>query len=342
MDNKKKYEHLNQAKRDRLQAMLGNGLKQNKIAEILKVDPATVSREIARNRKRARRKGGRILGVYESEAAEHKAQVRREKSKYQCMKIEKNNELRGYIIDKLKQYWNPDEIAGRMRDDNELFYASKSGIYKWLRSGYGQYYCRYLYTGRYSPRKQRKNKTKRTMIPNRIGLELRPLGATNRTRYGHYEGDTMVSAKETKSKAALSVSYERKAKYIDARKIKNMKPQSHNQALINMLKNKKVLSLTQDNGIENTRHQELGLPTYFCDPYSSWQKGGVENAIRMIRRFIPKGSDMNDYSDEYVNMVVTILNNKPRKSLSYKTPNEVMMKNNLFKNTSSEQIALQH
>lgn len=333
---------MNQAKRDRLQAMLDGGLRQNKIAEILKVDPATVSREMARNRRKARRVGGIIPGKYEAEIAERKAQVRREKSKYQCMKIEKNNELRGYIIDKLKKYWNPDEISGRMSDDKELFYASKSGIYKWLRSSYGQYYCGYLYSGRYSQRKQRKNKTKRTLIPDRTGLELRPLGASNRTRYGHYEADTMLSAKETRSKAALSVSYERKAKYIDARKIKNMKPASHNRAVRSMLNNKKSLSLTQDNGIENTKHQELGLPTYFCDPYSSWQKGGVENAIKMIRRFIPKGSDVNDYSDEYVNMVVTILNNKPRKSLGYKTPYEIMRERNLFKNINLEKIALHY
>lgn len=342
MDTKKKYGHLNQAKRDRLQAMLDSGLRQNKIAEILKVDPATISREVARNRRKLKKKGGTILSKYEAETAEHKAQIRRGKSKYQCMKIEGNSKLRAYITDKLKQYWNPDEISGRMKDDNEPIYASKSSIYKWLRSNYGQYYCRYLYSGRCSPRKQRKNKIKRTLIPNRIGLESRPLGATNRTRYGHYEADTMVSAKETKSKAALSVSYERKAKFIDARKIKNMKPESHNRALQSMLENKKVLSLTQDNGIENTGHQKLGLPTYFCDPYSSWQKGGVENAIKMIRRFIPKGSDVNDYSDGYVNMVVTILNGKPRKSLGYKTPNEVMRKKNLFKNINLEEIALQY
>lgn len=342
MDKKKKYAHLNQVKRDRLQAMLDSGLRQNKIAEILKVDPTTISREVARNRKRARIKGGIILGSYKAGVAEHKAQIRRGRSKYQCMKIERNNELRIYIVDKLKQYWNPDEISGRMKDDNEPFYASKSGIYKWLRSNYGQYYCRYLYSGRYSPRRQRKNKIKRILIPNRIGLELRPLGATNRTRYGHYEADTMVSAKETKSKAALSVSYERKAKHIDARKIKNMKPDSHNRAIKSIFENKKALSLTQDNGIENTKHQELGLPTYFCDPYSSWQKGGVENAIKMIRRFIPKGSDINDYSDEYVMLIVDILNSKPRKSLGYKTPNEVMIKKNLFKNTNSGKIALQY
>ena len=90
------------------------------------------------------------------------------------------------------------------------------------------------------------------------------------------------------------------------------------------------MSLTQDNGIENTRHEELGVPVYFCDPYSSWQKGGVENANKMIRRFIPKGADIAAYSQEYVSMAVDILNNKPRKSLGYKTPLEVMQKNNLL------------
>ena len=342
MDTKKKYEHFNQAKRDRLQAMLESGLRQNKIAGILRVDPATVSREMARNRKRARRKGGVTLGVYEAGAAEHKAQIRRGKSKYQCMKIEKNNSLISYVTDKLKRYWNPDEISGRMRDDNESFYASKSSIYKWLRSSYGQKYCVYLYSQRYTTRRHRKNKTQRALIPNRIGIESRPLGATNRTRYGHYEGDTIVSAKETRSKFALSVIHERKSKYIDARKIKNMKPDSHNQALKAMLENKKVLSLTQDNGIENTKHQELGLATYFCDPYSSWQKGGIENANKMIRRFIPKGSDISDYSDQYVKMMVAFLNNKPRKSLGYKTPYEVMAERNLFKNINLEKIALHY
>lgn len=342
MDTKKGYEHLNQAKRDRLQAMLDSGLKQNKIAGVLEVGPSTISREIARNRKKIRRKGGIVNGPYEATVAEHKALVRREASKYQGMKIESHPSLREYVIEKLRLHWNPDEISGRMSDDNEPFYASKSSIYKWLRSSYGQRYCIYLYSQRYTARKQRKNKSKRTLIPNRIGLELRPLGATNRTRYGHYEGDTMVSARETRSKAALSVTYERKAKFIDARKIKNMRPDSHNRALKVMLENKKALSLTQDNGIENTRHQELNLPTYFCDPYSSWQKGGVENAVKMIRRFIPKGSDVNDYSDEYVNMVVAVLNGKPRKSLGYKTPYEVMRKNNLFKNVNSEKIALHY
>ena len=282
-----------------------------------------------------------VLGNYESTIAEHKTLIRRESSKYQCMKIEEGNDLRKYIIEKLGKHWNPDEISGRMKKDRKSFYASKTAIYEWLRSSYGQRYCAYLYSQRYTARRQRKNKLRKTLIPNRIGIESRPLGATNRTRYGHYEGDTIVSAKETRSKFALSVIYERKTKYIDARKIKNMKPESNNYALKEMLENKKALSLTQDNGIENTKHQELGLATYFCDPYSSWQKGGIENANKMIRQFIPKGSSISDYSDKYVKMIITVLNNKPRKSLDYKTANEVMLEKKLFKDINTRNYALE-
>lgn len=338
MKIKKKYGHLDQAKRDRIQALLKSGHNQKEIAETLGVDPATISREIQRNRRKIRKKGETINGKYEATVAGHKALVRREASKYQGRKIEQNKDLRKYIIRKLKKYWNPDEISGRMKDDREPFYAGKTTIYEWLRSSYGQRYCVYLYSKQYRAKGHRLNKTKRSLIPHRISITERPLGATNYSRYGHYEGDTIVSGKNTGSKAALTVAYEMKAKYVGIRKIKNLKPESHNRAMTIILENKKVLSLTQDNGIENTKHELLRIPSFFCDPYCSWQKPGVENVNKMIRRFITKGSDINDYSDDYVTMVEDILNNKPRKSLGYKTPKEIMMKNNLF--TNSEKIAL--
>lgn len=340
MEKEKKYAHFDQVKRDRLQALLESGCQQKVMAKILGVNQSTISREISRNRKKKRQKGGVKIGPYEASIAEHKALVRREASKYQGMKIEEDNQLQKYVIEKLKARWNPDEISGRMKKERKPFYASKTAIYDWLRSSYGQSYCVYLYSRRYGKKKQGR-KTERTLIPNRIGLEKRPLGAEHRSRYGHWEGDTMVSAKTKRSKAALSVIYERKAKYVEAEKIKNLRPDSHNQALNSMLQDKKRLSLTQDNGIENIRHEKLGIKTFFCDPYSSWQKGGVENAIKMIRNFIPKGSDVNDYPEEYVKMVITILNNKPRKSLGYKTAYEVMREKNLFKNINSENYALE-
>lgn len=326
---KKKYRHLNQQDRDRIQALLDNNHKQKDISNILEIDKSTVSREIQRNRRKIRKPGGTINGCYQSAVAQHKAYVRRLYAKYQGKKINERKELREYIKNGLERYWSPDEISGRMRRDKEPFYASKTAIYEWLYTSYSQNLYQYLYSKRYRVKK-RKPKTKKTLIPNRKGLELRPAGANNRTRFGHYEGDTVVSGKKTGSKTSLAAVYERKAKSVCLRKINRLKPKLFNQAIKEIFKDKKVRSLTMDNGIENTKHEALGLATFFCDPYSSWQKGGVENAVKMARRFFPKGTDLSLYSNEYVMMVENILNNKPRKSLNYQTPYEVMTKHKLF------------
>lgn len=328
------YQHLTQADRDRLQALRDAGTKQKEIAKILKVDPSTISREISRNRRKYRKKKNikNKNARYEAGVAEQKAYVRRKYAKYQGKKINENENLRRYIIKKLKKYWNPDEISGRMKKDKELFYTSKTAIYEWLRTAYGQRWCPWLYSQRYYPKKQKKT-SKRPMIPNRIGIEERPQGAENRSRYGHFEGDTMVSGKTHHSKKSLVVLYERKAKYIKAQKIPSLAPKNFNQGIKIMGKNlARIRSITLDNGIENREHQKLNFPAFFCDPYSSWQKGGVEGAIKMIRRFIHKGVDIGEYSDDYVERVIDILNQKPRKSLKYQTPDEVMVENNLLKN----------
>lgn len=343
---KRLYRHLTQADRDRLQALRNAGVKQKEIAKILKFDPSTISREVKRNRRKYRKKKNikNKNACYEAGVAHHKAYIRRKYAKYQGKNINENKSLKTYIIAKLKKHWNPDEIAGKMKQDKEMFYASKTAIYEWLRTAQGQRWCPYLYSRRYSKRTRGPKTVRKHMIPHRIGIEKRPPGATNRSRYGHYEGDTIVSAKKTASTAALSVLYERKARYIDARKIANMRPSSNNAAIEDMKKEVRIKSLSMDNGIENTKYEELGIPAYFCDPYSSWQKGGVEHANKMIRRFIQKKSDINSYSDEYIREVIDILNNKPRKSLHYKTPYEVMVEHNLFvknKKIPVGEIALQ-
>ena len=328
------YRHLTQADRDRLQALRDAGTKQGEIASILKVDPATISREISRNRRKYRKKKNikNKNARYEAGVAEHKAYVRRKYAKYQGKNINESNDLKQYIVRKLKKRWNPDEIAGRMKRDREPFYASKTAIYEWLRTSWGDRYCRYLYSRRHYPKRHGDKAQKRQMIPHRIGIEARPLGATNRTRYGHYEGDTMVSGKKTGSTAALAVVYERKAKYVDARKIVSLAPKRFTAGVNDMLSGVRARSITLDNGIENRDHETLAASAYFCDPYSSWQKGGVENANKMIRRFLPKGIDLALYSDDDVKYIIDILNGKPRKSLGYATPKEIMVEKNLFKN----------
>lgn len=328
------YRHLTQADRDRLQALRDAGTKQEEIAKVLKVVPSTISREISRNRRKYRRKK-RIKNKnarYEAGVADHKAYVRRKYAKYQGKKINEDKDLRSYIIQRLKLHWNPDEISGRIKKDGLPFYASKTSIYEWLRSVYGQRWCPYLYSRRYYVRRRKGKTSKKHMIPNRIGIECRPRGATNRSRYGHYEGDTMVSGKKTGSKAALAVICERKARYIDARKIPSLAPQKFALSLNNMFSGIRAQSITLDNGLENREHETLAVSAYFCDSYSSWQKGGVENAVKMMRRFMPRGVDLALYSDDDVRYITDILNGKPRRSLGYATPEEVMAEHNLFKN----------
>lgn len=329
---KRGYSHLSQVERMEVEILHKKGYSIRDIARVIKRSPATVSREIKRNRRRVRTKKCSKAGPYEALVAQHKAFIKRRCARFEWKKINEEEKLRNYIVEGLKHYWGPDEISGQMRKTKQPFYASKTAIYEWLRSSRGQYYCQYLYTGRYRIRKQNKNKTNKALIPNRISIHLRPEVISQNVEYGHYESDTIVSGKKTGSKAALSVIYERKARYLDIKKINNLRPGSNREAVSGMASGKIVKSITFDNGIENTKHEELGAPTYFCDPYSSWQKGGIENGNKMIRRFIPKGSDINDYSDEYVSMVVNILNNKPRKSLGYKTAYEVMVEKQLFIN----------
>ena len=129
---------------------------------------------------------------------------------------------------------------------------------------------------------------------------------------------------------------DRKSRYVRLRKILNLKPLTSCLAIEELGSGLHFKSLTLDNGIENKDHEKLAhnldIDVYFCDPYSSWQKGSVENVNGVIRRFIPKGADIANYSDEYIQMIEGYINNKPKKCLSFKTPYEVMTENNLFLN----------
>jgi IS30 family transposase len=327
---KMKQRHLRQGDRDRIEAMLNSGHKQCEIAKVLDFDKSSISRELKRNPIKIRQRGGTTIGPYKSSVAQHKAYVRRRNSKLHGQKINGNKELEKYIIERLKKHWSPDDISGRMRLDHEPFYASKNLIYDWLYSPFGQRYCYLLCTHQFKKKKHTK-KTQRVMIPDRIGIEERPAEVASRETFGHYEADTIVSGKKHNSTDSLSVVQERKAKYFDMRKLENLAPKKFTESFNNMVeKFTKKETVTLDNGIENRDHKNLIMTAYCCDPYASWQKGGVENMNKMIRWFIPKGANIANYSHQKIASIVVILNKKPRKSLGYKTPLEVMLENNLL------------
>lgn len=325
----KTYSHLTNSERLEIEILYGRGYAVRDIAKVLDRSPATVSREIRRNRYKIWLGQKVLSGSYKAKQAQHKAYVRRRYAKFQWKKINQNQSLRTYIVIGLMRSWSPDEISGRLRKEKHPFYASKTAIYDWLRCSDGVYWCQYLYSRRYRPRKRKQGQLKKILIPDRIGVELRPEYVN--CEYGHCEADTMLSGRKTGSKTAVVIACERKTKYFEARKIKTLSPANNNSALKQIQETIVVKSLTLDNGIENTKYKELGVATYFCRPYSAWQKGRVENVIKLLRRFMPKGSDLSCYSEAYIRDIVNLLNHKPRKSLDYKTPHEVMVENNLLK-----------
>jgi len=278
-----------------------------RIAGVMERSPNTISYEVKVNS---------VNGEYNPHKAHIKAQVRKKYRRFQYSKIEKYPEIKVIIIAKLEAHWNPDEIAGWLQDNQPKLYVSKSAIYNWLHTGRGDRYCDLLYSERHY-RKKHTKKTKRILIPNRIGIENRPLGATNRTRYGHHEADTIVSRKG--GSGAILVLTERKSRYVQIWKLSNLKPRGVSKRLIRIKQQLKVASITFDNGIENIYHQDIGVPTYFCDPYSSWQKGAVENVNKMIRRYIPKGTDLVTVSQTQLYWIAQRINQKPRKILGYRS-----------------------
>ena len=316
MEKQKRFTGLSNAERSEIAILLNRNCSQREIAEALRRSPNTINYEIRVNS---------VLGVYDPLKAKQKSRVSRRSRRYQWQKIEQHPKLRAFIIEKLeKDDWSPDAISGHLKhEQTALPYVCTPQIYAWLYSSRGQPYCQYLLSRQYKPKPRGDKKTERVMIPNRVGIEERPAIVASRTRAGDWEGDTVVSGKRTHSKAALAVVSERQTKLLGARLIPNLKPQSFAQATTTMLAGKLSHTLSLDNGIENKQHEDIsaatGADVFFCDPYSSYQKGGVENGNKMVRRYVPKGCDVSRFSQAQIDAFISKINNKPRRCLGYKS-----------------------
>jgi transposase, IS30 family len=311
---------ITDAERSEIEILTSKGYSARAIAKVFGRSPNSIATKLKRNSY----KDGRYVAM----CAKQKAYVRRKYAKYQGKKIQEDNELRSFIIAKLAEHWNPDEIAGYLKSNPSLgIYVSKTAIYEWLRSGWGQQYCPYLYSKRYNRKPRKQNKTERVMIHGRVGIERRSEAALDRVEPGHGEYDSIVSSKRSKSTAALAVLQERTSRLVRAKLVPNLKPKTYARTISQLSIDLQLRSLTTDNGIENKQHklttQRTGVPVFFTDPYSSWQKGGVENANKMLRRYFPKGTDFATVDQTDVAEALTRINNKPRKILGYKSSLQV-------------------
>jgi len=316
----KKASKLTDAERSEIDILHGKGYSARAIARTLGRSPNTIASELTRNSYQD--------GRYVAARAKQKAYVRRKYARYQGKKIQEDDELRSFIIRKLSERWNPDEIAGYLKIHPTLgMYASKTAIYEWLHSEWGQQYCPLLYSRRYRCKPRKQHKTNRVMIPDRTSITERPEAALGRIEPGHCEYDSILSSKRSGSTAALAVLVERSSRLVRARLVTNLKPTPYATTIARVASTMRVQSLTTDNGIENKQHSivttQTGAPVFFTDPYSSWQKGSVENANRMLRYYFPKGTDFATVTQTDVVHALTLINNKPRKILGYKSSLQV-------------------
>ena len=306
----KRYQHLTRAERLEFSILVKKGYSLRAIARVLKRSPSSLSRELKRNKTK-----GRYCPV----RAWQKTRFRQTHTRYQWQKIREYPYLEKFIIAKLKLYWTPERIAGRLEllNNNQAVVSVKT-IYNWLNSRWGKPYRKYL---KYGKRRRGKKKGQASHIKNRVSIEERPVIINNRGRLGDWEGDTMGVPRD--SKETLPVLVDRKSRYLLAKKVSQLGYTIEGfKEMLNSVEFSK--SLTLDNGLENIRWQELKIDTYFCHPYSAWEKGSVENVIREIRYHIPKKSRLESYSDERISDIVNKLNHTPRKVLGFRTPFEVL------------------
>ena len=324
------YQHFNQSDRAEISILLNKGYSRRAIAEAIRKNHSSVSREI---------KANSTKGIYDPPKAQAKARLKRRLSKYQGMKIVDHHDLEIKVAVGLMANWSPEEVAGRIAYlNNGLAVISAKSIYKFCYSNRGQYLCEYLPQQRYRPKKRIGVKPVKILIPNRTSIDLRPAVVAKQKRFGDFEGDTLGRPKHENETLVGAV--ERKSLYFIGCKVPRLKYSM--DGLKNALSphQKIVKSMTLDNGVENVRHEELHVKTFFCDPYSSWQKPIIENTFGRLRRFIPKKASLTNYTHKQISAIIETMNNVPRKKLGYRTPKEVF--NELYAmTTKSPSVALE-
>ena len=238
-------------------------------------------------------------------------------------------EIRQYIIDKLKLKWSPEQIAGRLTKQRTAKIRTKL-IYNYIRNDKlngGMLYKLLPHKGK----KYKYSGTRKSTIPNRVDISQRPKIVETKSRIGDWEGDTVIGVKNG-SKHCPGTFVDRKSKFTIMLHLKDKTAVGLQNALEEYFMNCTLpfKTITFDNGTEFAYHQEItaniNCPIYFARPYKSCDRGLNEHTNGQIRKFFPKKTDFSKIETAEINTVQNLLNDRPRKSLDFLTPNEVMDK----------------
>jgi IS30 family transposase len=311
---------LTLTEREEISRGLAAGKSMREIARRLRRSPSTVSREISRH-------GG--IGPYRAGRADQRAWKLAQRPK--LCKLRRNAALQQEVATRLALNWSPEQISGWLKTafpHNAAMRVSHETIYRTLFIQARGALKKELLAHLRRPRSMRRT-GKRPMggspiaITEPISIRQRPAEAEDRAIPGHWEGDLVMGGRNT----AIATLVERQSRFVLLVKVKDRKSTSVVPALIRAVRKLPMQlrrSLTWDRGPELVGHRNFTIATdvqvYFCDPHSPWQRGSNENTNGLVRQYLPKGTDLSAYSQSALNKIALQLNQRPRKTLGFRTP----------------------
>ena len=312
-----KYHQLTSDERYMIARLLWQGYSVTDIAEYLDRHRSTIYREIARNRCND--------GAYRYFKAQAKTQRRRRESRRRWYFTDQELSL---AIRLIRQEWSPQQVADWFRR-HRILNISHQTLYRyvWYDRFFGGNLYQHLRQGGKRRRKRYGTTDARGVMRGKRHISERPPGAENRSRFGHWEIDTVIGANDGHCIVTL---VERKSRYTLIGKLSARNTDELNRKLIALIKTKMrlVKTITADNGTEfhQFRYVEnkTGVRFFFCTPHHSWERGTNENTNGLIRQYFPKGNSMAGISQRDCDIVARKLNSRPRRVLGGKTPEECL------------------
>jgi len=326
------YGQLSLEERCSIAELLRAGQSIRQIAATLDRQPSTISRELKRNSS-----DGPRAGPYQPAYAQQQTSARR----WSGSRLERDATLRDKVLSSLSQGCSPEQVVGRLKREAggrtvigcETIYRF---IYAQLRRTNDGAWRHYLPRAKFKRGRRRgKGGSPALLIKKRVSIHQRMPAALDRGQRGHWEADYMLFARYGQS---VFVLHERTSRFTIAIRTPNRRaePTANLIAqLLSPLPNTRKRTLTFDNGTEFAEHHRLPIKTYFCDPHAPWQKGGVENAIGRIRRFLPRRTNLDLLEPDHIIDAARTYNHTPRKCLDFQTPAEVFSKALHFKREST-------
>lgn len=330
------YRQFGVEERCEIARLRGTGTSVRQIAAALDRAPSSVARELKRN-------SGAQVG-YRPAYAEAQARARR----WSGSKLDRDVELRTQVLGQLEAGWSPEQIVGRSRLTGD-FSIGVETIYRFIYAQIARHndfnWRRYLPRAKFKRGwRASKGGSPALHMTARVPLSQRPAEVMQRSSPGHWEADLMAFSRYGQNILML---HERTSRAL----IGSCLPSKQAEPVVRAIGAALVdlppalrRTVTFDNGTEFARHYELaaiGIATYFCDPHAPWQKGGIENAIGRMRRFLPRKTDLASLDPHSFNTLIAAYNNTPRKCLDWHTPAEAFSHQLLhFERESTSQLSL--